>query len=99
MGAHVIDLSVRLPPWTDGRAGSLADMNDDELATVASFSTRGEAEVARAMLAASGIEAVVRPDDEGGLNPGFYRDYGVRIVVRSSEAVEARAALEQGLDE
>ena len=88
-----------MPTGTDRSDGSLAGMDDDELATVASFPTRGEAEVARALLAASGIDAVVRPDDEGGLNPGFYRDYGIRVVVRSAEAADARSALQRALDQ
>jgi proteasome lid subunit RPN8/RPN11 len=57
------------------------------------YLTRGDAEVARAHLSAEGIDALVIADNEGGLNPGFYAHYGVRVVVRPEDLVEARAVL------
>ncbi len=68
-------------------------MTEEELVTVVVHETRGDAEIARATLAGSGIEALVVADDEGGLNPGFYRDYGVRVVVRHSDADRAATVL------
>jgi len=69
-------------------------MAADHLVTVAVFATRGDAEITRALLLDAGIEALVQADDEGGLNPGFYRDYGVRLVVTAEDAVAARDVLE-----
>jgi proteasome lid subunit RPN8/RPN11 len=68
-------------------------MSTESLVTVAVFSARGDAEVARARLAALGIRSVVRADDEGGLNPGFFARYGVRVEVRADEAAAARSEL------
>ncbi len=71
-------------------------MTGDDLATVAVYETRGDAEITRALLQDAGIDALVQADDEGGLNPGFYRDYGVRVVVRPGDAVAARELLAEG---
>ena len=68
-------------------------MTDDQLVTVAVFPVRSDAEIARARLESAGITALVRADDEGGLNPGFFSHYGVRVEVRSSEAEDARLLL------
>lgn len=69
-------------------------MEDLDLTTVATFSLRHEAEVAKARLAAAGIPAVVHADDEGGLNPGFFADYGIRVAVRREQLDAARVTLE-----
>ena len=69
-------------------------MND--LPTVAVYTTRSDAEIARARLAADGIHAIVIADDEGGLNPGFYSRYGVRVVVTAEDLPDARESL--GID-
>jgi proteasome lid subunit RPN8/RPN11 len=61
--------------------------------TVAAYLTRGDAEVARAVLAAAGIPAAIRADDEGGLNPGFFADYRVRLEVTPDRIEEARSLL------
>ena len=71
-------------------------MEDLDLVTVATFSVRHEAEIVRARLVAGGIPALVMADDEGGLNPGFFTEYGVRVVVRSEEAVDALELLAGG---
>lgn len=63
------------------------------LANVGTYTLRGEAEVARARLNAADIDAMVIVENEGGLNPGFYRDYGVRVVVDEGQLVEARRLL------
>lgn len=68
-------------------------MDESSLETVAVFDVRHEAEVARALLGSSGIEAVIVADDEGGLNPGFFAHYGVRVVVGEKDAEEARRVL------
>lgn len=67
-----------------------------DLSTVAVFSVRSDAEIVRARLVSEGIEALVIADDEGGLNPGFYSRYGVRVVVAARDSGTARAVL--GMD-
>ena len=67
-------------------------MND--LATVAVYTIRSDAEIVRARLVSEGIEAIVIADDEGGLNPGFYSRYGVRVVVAAPDLAAAHAALD-----
>lgn len=63
------------------------------LSTVAVYPFRADAEVAVARLAADGIDAAIRQDDEGGLNPGFYRRYGVRVEVTDADVSDARDSL------
>ena len=69
----------------------LPGMND--LVTVAVYSTRSDAEIVRARLVSDGIEAIVVADDEGGLNPGFYSSYGVRVVVAAADLADARESV------
>ena len=68
-------------------------MSDEGLETVAVYGLRHQAEVARAALESAGISAMVFADDEGGLNPGFFSEYGVRVVVLSSDLADARSVL------
>jgi proteasome lid subunit RPN8/RPN11 len=70
-----------------------ASRKTDDLATVHVYTTRSDAEIARAKLVGEGIDALVIADDEGGLNPGFYDRYGVRVVVRADQIAAARTAL------
>lgn len=62
-------------------------------ATVAVYDVRSDGEIARVRLAADGIDAWLSIDDEGGLNPGFYARYGVRLVVRSEDLEDACVSL------
>lgn len=71
-------------------------MSDDSLITAWSYPVRSDAEIARAALESAGIDAVVRPDDEGGLNPGFFADYAVRLEVRATDLEAARLILGVG---
>ena len=66
---------------------------DPELVTIASFDHRGDAEITRAHLIGGGIPALVQADNEGGLNPGFFSDYHVRVVVRKEDEAAARDLL------
>ena len=66
------------------------------LDTAAVYELRHEAEIARALLAASGIESMVVADDEGGLNPGFFAHYGIRLVVRTEDLEDAARLLGSG---
>lgn len=58
---------------------------------------RGDAEIARAALDSAGIAAIVKAEDEGGLNPGFYSEFRVALLVNESDARDARQVL--GLDQ
>ena len=62
-------------------------------ATVTVYEVRSDGEIAKARLAADGIEARLAIDDEGGLNPGFFSKYGVRLVVRGEDLDDAYASL------
>lgn len=67
-----------------------------EPVTVQVYLTRSDAEIARAKLGGLGIDAAVIADDEGGLNPGFFARYGVRVIVPPGRLAEAQAALGVG---
>lgn len=62
-------------------------------ATAAVYEVRSDAEIASARLAADGIASRLSVDDEGGLNPGFFARYGVRLVVRSEDLEDAYDSL------
>ena len=70
-------------------------MTDQGFSTVASFESRDEADITVALLDSQGISAMVVADDEGGLNPGFFSDYSVRVVVAEADAGSAIAILEE----
>ncbi len=74
-------------------------MSDLALVTVSIFALRHEAEIAKARLAAEGIPAHVQADDEGGLNPGFFDEYGVRLVVRLEQRDLALKTLRKDVSE
>ena len=61
--------------------------------TVQVYPVRSDADIAVARLAADGIAASVRQDDEGGLNPGFFKRYGVRVEVRVEDLEDAYESL------
>lgn len=61
--------------------------------TVAVYPYRSDAEIAVARLAADGIDAVIYQDDEGGLNPGFFKRYGVRVEVAGVDFDDALESL------
>lgn len=63
------------------------------LLTVRTYPFVSDAEIGRARLAADGIASVVRVDNEGGLNPGFYREYGVRLEVDPGDLDDALDSL------
>ncbi len=62
-------------------------------ASVRVYPRRGDAEVAAAVLRAEGIDSVVVAEDEGGLNPGFFSSFGVRLSVRPEDLARACEAL------
>lgn len=62
-------------------------------ATVQVYPVRSDADIAVARLAADGIAASVHQDDEGGLNPGFFKRYGVRVEVPAEDLEDAFESL------
>ena len=62
----------------------------------AEYLYRGDAEVALALLASQGIPAYISAEDEGGLNPGFFSEYRVLVMVKEEQLGEARALLGVG---
>jgi proteasome lid subunit RPN8/RPN11 len=57
------------------------------------YPVRSDADIAVARLAADGIAASVHQDDEGGLNPGFFKRYGVRVEVDTADLEDAYESL------
>lgn len=58
------------------------------------FAYRHEADLARGMLEAEGIEALVEADDCGGQRPLMGAATGVRLLVRRADAHRAQKLLE-----
>ena len=72
-------------------------MQDDDLVQIASFGYRHEAEYAASVLEAAGIDAIVRDGFFAGMRPHvLFASGGVPLLVRASQADEARAVLESG---
>jgi len=61
--------------------------------TVAVYPFRSDADIAVARLAADGIRSAIRADDEGGLSPGFFTRFGVRVEVASGDLEDAYESL------
>ncbi len=57
------------------------------------FNSEIEAEISRAQLQASGIEAFVSKDDVGGMRPHLQLSHGVRLMVSSEDMELAREIL------
>jgi hypothetical protein len=60
---------------------------------VGAYSTRSEAEIAQAGLAAAGIPSVLEADDAGGAYP-FDLTAGARLLVDESDAEDAASVLD-----
>ena len=69
-------------------------MPDADLVVVHTFGDRIEADLALSALEAAGIEAMVRGDDAGGVQPGLWKGEGVQILVRAEDAEQAAEILE-----
>jgi len=67
----------------------------DDPTIVRTFSERGEAEIARALLEAEGIPAALSADDLGGTTPPLDLSAGLQLVVAARDVEQARALLEQ----
>jgi len=66
---------------------------DDELTTVATFSTRAEADLAQDHLRVEGVEAFVLDDMTAGVMPFLGGAAGVRVQVPTPQAEKAREVL------
>lgn len=66
-----------------------------DLVVLRTYSRNTEAEVARATLAGSGIDALVDSDDCGGMQPFLQLARGVRLSVRSRDVARAEEILAQ----
>jgi len=65
-----------------------------ELVVLEEYTNLGQAEVIRAMLEASGIDAIIVKDDAGGMAPSLQIFVGVRILVRVEDLEMAEQVLE-----
>jgi putative signal transducing protein len=63
-------------------------MDDLELVVVKTFLSRIDADLAKGALESAGIEAIVRPDDAGGMRPGLWMG-GVTLLVRAEDQSDA----------
>lgn len=61
--------------------------------TVAVYDVRSDGEIARARLAADGIGSRLSVDNEGGLSPGFFALYGIRLIVHPEDLEDAYESL------
>jgi Putative prokaryotic signal transducing protein len=61
---------------------------------VGGYTTRSEAELAQAVLAAAGIASVITADDAGGAYP-FDLTGGARLLVEEADAEDAAAVLSE----
>ena len=67
----------------------------DDPVTVRTYQVEHEAELARAVLEANGIEALVMRDNAGGMLPMLQPLFRIRLIVRGSDAAEAREILDE----
>ncbi len=69
-------------------------MARDALVVVHTYMNTFEAEVGLSALEAAGIEAMLRADDAGGVQPGLWTGRGVQLLVRDEDAERAREVLD-----
>ncbi len=65
----------------------------DRFTVLEVFNSEVEAEISRAQLEASGIEAFVSKDDAGGMSPYLQLSQGVRLLVSQEDVDVAREIL------
>jgi hypothetical protein len=71
----------------------------EAMVIVREFVNEMEALVARSVLEAHGIPAVVLRDDAGGMLPSMHFLYPVRLAVRSADSAHALRVLDAPFDE
>lgn len=77
------------------KGGEVWSRSSDEPVTVRTYQAEHEAELARAVLEAHGIDAMVMRDNAGGMLPMLQPLFQIRLVVRGEDAVEAREILDE----
>lgn len=70
-----------------------------QIVVLRTFATEVEAEIARAVLEAHGIPALVLHNDAGGMYPSLTFVHGVRLMVRREDARVALMLLDAPVDE
>jgi hypothetical protein len=69
-------------------------MSQSDLVVVQSYSTEGEAEVAKGVLESSGIDAMIQADTAGRMREHLaWSGLGHRVLVREEDAAMARSLL------
>jgi hypothetical protein len=69
-------------------------MSQSDLVVVQSYGTEGEAEVAKGVLEASGIDAMIQADTAGRMREHLaWSGLGHRVLVREEDAAAARSLL------
>ena len=71
------------------------DLDFQETAVIATYSSRRDAEIAREYLEDEGISAFFSADDAGGMHPELQRSQGVDLLVLDAAAERAVALLEE----
>jgi hypothetical protein len=64
-----------------------------ELVTIRTFVNEVEANLAKSLLEAAGIDSMLAGDDCGGMRPSLTWAQGIKLVVRSGDAERAAAVL------
>jgi putative signal transducing protein len=72
-------------------------MNDPVI--VKSFTDKGEAEIARGLLEAEGINAAITADDLGSEGPGMNFGRPINLVVDAADADRANELLDQAAED
>ena len=70
-------------------------MSKNSIIPIKSYSSRMDADLAKAVLEANGIEAIVSADDAGGMEPWLATSQHIQILVREEDASVARDLLEE----
>ena len=70
-------------------------MSKNSIIPIKSYSSRMDADLAKAVLEANGIEAIVSADDAGGMEPWLASAQHIQILVREEDASVARDLLEE----
>ncbi|MEO7520207.1 MAG: DUF2007 domain-containing protein [Gemmatimonas sp.] len=71
----------------------------EAMVIVREFANEMEALIARSVLEAHGIPAVVLRDDAGGMLPSMHLIYPVRLAVRSGDSAHALRVLDAPFEE
>ncbi len=66
-------------------------MHSSDLTVAATFHSVAEAQIAKGMLDAAGIQCMIRSDNAGGMYPSLA---GAEILVRTEDAERAEQALQ-----